>query len=69
MTFGEEMTVESDIVFSNDSVGGVCTLTNNGLIVGDIQARWTNVRGEPIYTGTGTHIGTKTNIQDQTVNP
>ena len=69
MTFGEEMTVESDIVFNNDSAGGVCTLTNNGLIVGDIQARWTDKRGEPIYTGTGTHIGTKTNIQDQTVNP
>lgn len=69
MTFGEEMTVESDIVFNNDSDNRVCTLTNNGLIIGDIRAMWTETRGEPIYTGTGTHIGTKTNIQDLTVNP
>lgn len=62
MTFGEEMTVESDIVFNNDSAGGVCTLTNNGLIVGDIQASWTDKRGEPIYTGSGTHTGTKTGL-------
>ena len=63
------MLVECNIVINNDGNNGVCTLTNNGLIVGDIQARWTDKRGEPIYTGTGTHTGTKTNIQDQTVSP
>lgn len=69
ITIGRDMLVECNIVINNDGNNGVCTLTNNGLIVGDIQARWTDKRGEPIYTGTGTHIGTKTNIQDQTVSP
>lgn len=69
ITIGRDMLVECNIVINNDGNNGVCTLTNNGLIVGDIQARWTDKRGEPIYTGTGTHTGTKTNIQDQTVSP
>ena len=62
LTIGQDMTVECNIVINNDGKSGVCTLTNNGLIVGDIQARWTDERGEPIYTGSGTHTGTKTGL-------
>ncbi len=49
ITIGRDMLVECNIVINNDGNNGVCTLTNNGLIVGDIQARWTDKRGEPIY--------------------
>ena len=68
LTIGQDMTVECNIVINNDGKRGVCTLTNNGLIVGDIKTVFPD-RGLPNYTGSGTHTGTKTNIQDLTVNP
>lgn len=57
--------IESDIVINNDSQNNVCTLTNNGTIVGNIsEAEWAVAkRGIPIYTGTGTHTGTKTDMK------
>lgn len=69
LTVGQEMTIEcTNLVFNNDGSSGVCTLTNNGTIIGDIgEADWAvEKRGLPIYTGTGTHIGNKTNITVQT---
>ena len=68
ITIGRDMTVECNIVINNDRNNGVCTLINNGLIVGNIKTDFPD-RGHPIYTGSGTHTGTKTNIQDQTVKP
>lgn len=65
LTVGKDMTIECDIVFNNDKKGHVCTLTNNGLIVGDIKTVFQD-RGLPNYTGSGTHTGTKTGL---TVNP
>lgn len=67
LTVGEGMKIESDIVINNDGKKGVCTLTNNGTIIGDIRtADWAHTgRGDPVYTGTGTHTGTKTYIDDQ----
>ncbi len=59
VTIGEGMTIEQNIIINNDSNNGVCTLTNNGTIVGDISsADWAvSSRGKPIYTGTGTLNG------------
>ena len=62
------MTVECNIVINNDRNNGVCTLTNNGLIVGDIKTVFPD-RGLPNYTGSGTHTGKKTDIHDLTVKP
>ena len=77
LNVGQEMTIESNIVINNDNkhtekdsdIGTdhykcACTLTNNGTIIGDIsEADWAVAsRGLPIYTGNGTHTGTKTNI-------
>ena len=58
------MTIYADIVLNNDSSKAVCTLTNDGTIVGDIaSADWAvEQRGKPVYTGSGTHTGTKTDI-------
>lgn len=67
LTIGAGMNVECGIVVNNANGGGVCTLTNNGTINGDISsADWAaNSRGKPIYAGTGTHMGTKTNFTVQ----
>lgn len=64
LTIGKDMNVQCGITLNNDSAKGVCTLTNNGTITGDItSADWAvQQRGLPNYTGTGTHNGTKTNI-------
>ena len=64
LTIGAGMDVNCDIVVNNANGGGVCTLTNNGKIVGDISSvDWAvSRRGNPIYTGTGTHTGTLTGI-------
>ena len=68
LTIGKDMNVQCGITLNNDSANGVCTLTNNGTITGDItSAGWAvKERGLPVYTGTGTHTGTKTNITDLT---
>lgn len=68
LTIGKDMNVQCGITLNNDSAKGVCTLTNNGTIVGDItSADWAaKDRGLPHYTGNGTHNGTKTNITDLT---
>lgn len=68
LTIGKDMNVQCGITLNNDSANGVCTLTNNGTITGDItSADWAvQQRGLPNYTGTGTHNGTKTNITDLT---
>lgn len=68
LTIGKDMNVQCGITLNNDSANGVCTLTNNGTITGDItSANWAvQQRGLPNYTGTGTHTGTKTNITDLT---
>lgn len=68
LTIGKDMNVQCGITLNNDSAKGVCTLTNNGTIAGDItSADWAvKERGLPVYTGTGTHTGTKTNITDLT---
>ena len=68
LTIGKDMNVQCGITLNNDSAKGVCTLTNNGTITGDItSADWAvQQRGLPNYTGTGTHNGTKTNITDLT---
>ena len=68
LTIGQDMTVECNIVINNDRNNGVCTLTNNGLIVGDIKTVFPD-RGLPNYTGSGTHTGKKTDIHDLTVKP
>ena len=60
LTVGEDMLVEGNIVLNNDGNKGVCTLTNNGTIIGDINATFAQNRGNPRYTGTGTHEGTLT---------
>ena len=63
LTIGENMTVINDMTFNNDIDGGTCVLTNNGTIIGDIaEIDWAVSRGFPVYTGSGTHKGTKTNI-------
>lgn len=64
LTIGKDMNVQCGITLNNDSAKGVCTLTNNGTIAGNItSADWAvQQRGLPNYTGTGTHTGTKTNI-------
>jgi len=56
LVVGKDMTIKQNITFNNANGGGVCTLTNDGVIVGDISATFTN-RGNPIYTGTGTLNG------------
>ena len=61
ITIGRDMLVECNIVINNDGNNGVCTLTNNGLIVGDIKTVFLD-RGLPNYTGSGTHTGTKTGL-------
>lgn len=68
LTIGKDMNVQCGITLNNDSAKGVCTLTNNGTIAGDItSANWAvQQRGLPNYTGTGTHTGNKTNITDLT---
>lgn len=68
LTIGKDMNVQCGITLNNDSANGVCTLTNNGTITGDItSADWAvQQRGLPNYTGTGTHTGNKTNITDLT---
>lgn len=68
LTIGKDMNVQCGITLNNDSAKGVCTLTNNGTIVGDItSADWAvQQRGLPHYTGNGTHTGNKTNITDLT---
>ena len=65
LTIGQDMTVECNIVINNDGKSGVCTLTNDGTIIGNIQTT-SPKRGLPNYTGSGTHTGTKTGL---TVNP
>ena len=67
LTIGEGMLVEGDIVLNNDSSGGVCTLTNNGMIRGNISsAKWAvDSRGCPIYTGSGTCTGSLTGLQEE----
>ena len=64
LTIETGMAVNCDIVVNNANGGGICTLTNNGKIVGDISSvDWAvSSRGNPIYTGTGTHTGTLTGI-------
>lgn len=65
LTIGENMTVKNNMIFNNDNDhGDPCVLTNNGTIIGDIaEIDWAAAsRGLPVYTGSGTHIGTKTNI-------
>lgn len=68
LTIGKDMNVQCGITLNNDSANGVCTLTNNGTITGDItSADWAaKDRGLPNYTGTGTHTGNKNNITDLT---
>ena len=68
LTIGKDMNVQCGITLNNDSAKGVCTLTNNGTITGDItSADWAvQQRGLPNYTGTGTHTGNKNNITDLT---
>lgn len=68
LTIGKDMNVQCGITLNNDSAKGVCTLTNDGTITGDItSANWAvQQRERPNYTGTGTHNGTKTNITDLT---
>lgn len=68
LTIGKDMNVQCGITLNNDSAKGVCTLTNNGTIAGDItSANWAvQQRGLPNYTGKGTHTGNKTNITDLT---
>lgn len=68
LTIGKDMNVQCGITLNNDSAKGVCTLTNDGTITGDItSANWAvQQRGLHNYTGTGTHNGTKTNITDLT---
>ena len=68
LTIGQDMTVECNIVINNDGNNGVCTLTNDGTIIGNIQTAFPG-RGLPNYTGSGTHTGTKTDIHDLTVKP
>ena len=68
LTIGQDMTVECNIVINNDGKSGVCTLTNDGTIIGNIQTT-SPKRGLPNYTGSGTHTGTKTDIHDLTVKP
>lgn len=64
LTIGENMTVKNNMIFNNDNDhGDPCVLTNNGTIIGDIaEIDWAVSRGFPVYTGSGTHKGTKTNI-------
>lgn len=65
MTVGSGMTIKvSKINFSNVNSTIKSTLTNNGLIEADIVNGNTS-RGEPIYTGTGTHTGTITGLTIQ----
>lgn len=68
LTIDKDMNVQCGITLNNDSANGVCTLTNNGTITGDItSADWAaKDSGLPRYTGTGTHTGSKTNITDLT---
>ena len=68
LTIGKDMNVQCGITLNNDSAKGVCSLTNDGTITGDItSADWAvQQRERPNYTGTGTHNGTKTNITDLT---
>ena len=68
LTIGKDMNVQCGITLNNDSAKGVCTLTNDGTITGDItSANWAvQQRGLPNYTGTGTHTGSKNNITDLT---
>ena len=68
LTIGKDMNVQCGITLNNDIAKGVCTLANDGTITGDItSADWAvKERGLPVYTGTGTHTGTKTNITDLT---
>ena len=66
LTIGENMTVKNNMIFNNDNDhGDPCVLTNNGTIIGDIaEIDWAAAsRGFPVYTGSGTHIGTKANIE------
>lgn len=65
LTIGENMTVKNNMIFNNDNDhGDPCVLTNNGTIIGDIaEIDWAVSRGLPVYTGSGTHIGTKANIE------
>ena len=65
LTIGENMTVKNNMIFNNDNDhGDPCVLTNNGTIIGDIEEiGWAVSRGLPVYTGSGTHIGTKANIE------
>ena len=61
ITIGRDMLVECNIVINNDVNKGVCTLTNDGTIIGNIQTAFPD-RGLPNYTGSGTHTGTKTGL-------
>ena len=65
LTIGENMTVKNNMIFNNDNDhGDPCVLTNNGTIIGDIaEIDWAVSRGLPVYTGSGTHNGTKINIE------
>lgn len=71
ITIGRDMLVECNIVINNDGNNGVCTLTNNGTIIGDItSAEWAlNSRGRPVYTGTGHHTGDRSKLEELTVSP
>ena len=67
---GKDMTItctaEMDFVNVNNRTKS--TLTNDGTITGNLVGGQFN-RGDTLYTGTGTHTGTKTNIQDLTGTP
>lgn len=56
ITIGEAMTVACDITINNTGSKDVCTLTNNGTIIGDIRTAFPS-RGLPNYTGSGKHTG------------
>ena len=60
LTIGQDMSC-CNIVINNDRNNGVCTLTNNGLIVGDIKTVFPD-RAFPI-TPAAAHTGKKTDIQ------
>ena len=71
LTIGQDMLVECNIVINNDGNNDVCTLTNDGTIIGDItSAEWAlNSRGRPVYTGTGHHTGDRSKLEDLAVSP
>lgn len=56
ITIGEAMTVACDITINNTGSKDVCTLTNNGTIIGNIRTAFPD-RGLPNYTGSGKHTG------------